>query len=64
MNNEDKILTKIVHRKENEWIPLGEHEEWWSEVFQCPFCGNKTLDAGKFCSWCGKQMSGGRYEDD
>lgn len=67
MNNPIKqknLETKIIHRKPNEWIPLGEFEEWWSEQYKCPFCGNITLDADKYCSRCGKRMSGGLIGDD
>ena len=65
MNNPEiqtKLETKIYHFKENEWIPTGYYEEWYAEKYECPYCGNRTLDAGNYCSECGKKMCGGNVE--
>lgn len=65
MNNPEiqaELETKIKHYKENEWIPTGKMEELWAEYYECPYCGNHSLEAGNYCPDCGKKMSGGNIE--
>lgn len=67
MNNPEtqaNLETKIKHFKENEWRPTGEMEEWWGELYRCPYCGLITLAAGNYCSNCGKRMCGGDIDEE
>ena len=67
MNNPEKqanLETKIKHYKENEWIPTGDKEEWYGYEYECPYCGHITLDAGNYCSNCGKKMCGGNIDEE
>lgn len=52
------LENKIIHRKENEWIPT-DMEEWYGMQYECPYCGHITIDANRFCPYCGKTMIGG-----
>lgn len=58
MKAEDKLITKIKHRKPNEWIPR-DYEEWYGKEHECPFCGYVTIDANNYCPCCGEKMIGG-----
>lgn len=67
MNNPIKQMnleTKIIHRKPNEWIPTGRYEEYYGQLYKCPFCEALSLEADRFCNFCGKIMTGGNIEDD
>lgn len=44
------------------WIYEGP-EEWYGDVYKCPFCGGRVMGLSKYCPDCGQQILVGKEEN-